>query len=70
MGSSPAKEKPSQNGGISNVANSTEQPLQTVDPRLPFDNYRQLFMIKNNWKAIRRDLDDVAKDNLLRFDKL
>ena len=38
-----------------------------VDPRLPFETYRQLFNLKNSWKAVSRKLDDTAKDNLLRY---
>ena len=37
-----------------------------VDPRLPFENYRQLFNMKNSWKAITRGMGVTAKDNLTR----
>ncbi len=45
---------------------TTEAPKK-VDPRLPFETYRQLFNLKNSWKAISRKLEDVAKDNMQRF---
>lgn len=35
-----------------------------VDPRLPFDTYRQVFTMKNSWKAITRNMDATAKENL------
>ena len=41
------------------------QPKQ-VDPRLPFDNYRQLFNLRNSWKAVSRSLTDTAKECLIR----
>ena len=47
-------------------SNRSEAP-KTVDPRLPFETYRQLFNLKNSWKAISRKLEDTAKDNLLRY---
>ncbi|KAL3874472.1 hypothetical protein ACJMK2_037481 [Sinanodonta woodiana] len=40
---------------------------KTVDPRLPFSNYRQIFNIRNQWKAILRKWEDTAKENLIRF---
>lgn len=43
----------------------TSQP-KTVDGRLPFDNYRQLFNLKNSWKAVSRSMENTAKDCLLR----
>ncbi len=45
---------------------TTEAP-KTVDPRLPFETYRQLFNLKNSWKAVSRKLEEVAKDNMQRF---
>ena len=42
---------------------------RAVDPRLPFENYRQLYNLKNSWKAIARKLEDMAKSNLLRYSK-
>ena len=41
------------------------QPKQ-VDPRLPFDTYRQLFNLKNSWKTVSRSLTDTAMDCLIR----
>ncbi|KAK3093094.1 hypothetical protein FSP39_010999 [Pinctada imbricata] len=40
---------------------------KTVDPRLPFNNYRQIFSIRNAWKTVARSLEDTAKDHLIRF---
>ena len=41
-------------------------PIKKVDPRLPFEAYREVFSLRNYWKTISRKLDDVAKDHLLR----
>jgi len=43
------------------------EPPKKVDPRLPFETYRQLFNMKNSWKVITRSLESVAKDNLIRL---
>jgi hypothetical protein len=48
---------------------NTELPQsqpKTVDPRLPFDNYRQLFNLRNSWKTVSRNLTDTAKECLIR----
>ncbi len=45
---------------------NTEAPKK-VDPRLPFESYRQLFNLKNSWKSVARKLESAAKDNLKRF---
>lgn len=37
-----------------------------VDPRLPFANYRQIFSIRNAWKAIQRSLDECAVETMIR----
>lgn len=39
---------------------------KTVDPRLPFSNYRQIFNIRNGWKSVARVLEDTAKETLIR----
>lgn len=39
---------------------------KTVDPRLPFTNYRQVFSVRNAWKAVARTMEDTSKDNLIR----
>ncbi|XP_074662796.1 cytoglobin-2-like isoform X2 [Tubulanus polymorphus] len=46
-----------------------QPPQKQVDPRLPFTNYRQVFMMKNSWKAVLRASDDTAKGSLLGFFK-
>ncbi|KAJ8308520.1 hypothetical protein KUTeg_013977 [Tegillarca granosa] len=40
---------------------------KTVDPRLPFSNYRQIFNIRNGWKVVSRQLEDTSKDHLIRY---
>lgn len=39
---------------------------KTVDPRLPFSNYRQIFNIRNGWKSVARVMEDTAKETLVR----
>lgn len=39
---------------------------KTVDPRLPFSNYRQIFNIRNGWKSVSRVMEDTAKETLIR----
>ena len=53
-------------GGGNEVSNLDTEKPKTVDPRLPFDSYRQLFNMKNSWKAVSRSMEKVAKDNLAR----
>ncbi|XP_053376849.1 uncharacterized protein LOC128547740 [Mercenaria mercenaria] len=38
-----------------------------VDPRLPFSNYRQIFSIRNAWKAIQRSMEECATETFIRF---
>lgn len=40
---------------------------KTVDPRLPFSNYRQIFNIRNGWKSVARVMEDTAKETLIRL---
>lgn len=40
---------------------------KSVDPRLPFQNYRQIFSLRNAWKAVTRSMEETAKENLIRF---
>ncbi|XP_063426638.1 hemoglobin subunit alpha-D-like [Mytilus trossulus] len=40
---------------------------KTVDPRLPFQTYRQIFSLRNAWKAVTRSMEETAKENLMRF---
>ncbi|XP_013387644.1 uncharacterized protein LOC106156771 [Lingula anatina] len=54
----------SSDGGLDN---HYDEPPRKVDPRLPYTTYRQVFNLKNSWKAINRKLEDTAKDNLMRF---
>lgn len=37
-----------------------------VDKRLPFSNYRQIFSIRNAWKAIQRSMEQCAIDTFIR----
>lgn len=39
---------------------------RTVDPRLPFNNYRQIFSIRNAWKAIQRTLNECAMETMIK----
>lgn len=45
----------------------SQSARKTVDPRLPFSNYRQIFSIRNAWKAVTRSMTDCAKETLIRF---
>ena len=62
MGCIKSKESGDDTGHVNEGA-TTEQP-KTVDSRLPFDTYRQLFNMKNSWKAVSRSMEAVAKENL------
>ncbi|CAH1792926.1 unnamed protein product [Owenia fusiformis] len=42
-------------------------PVKTVDPRLPFKTYRQLFSLKNHWKTVQRKMDATAVDAFISF---
>lgn len=42
------------------------EPPKKVDPRLPFETYRQLFNMKNSWKTVSRSLENTSKENLMR----
>ena len=65
MGCIKSKEEGGGDSGHANEGATTGNEQQkTVDPRLPFDNYRQLFNMKNSWKAVSRSMEAVAKDNL------
>ena len=44
----------------------SQSARKTVDPRLPFSNYRQIFSIRNAWKAVSRHMEDSAKETLIR----
>ena len=43
-----------------------EAATKPVDARLPFQTYRQVFNMKNAWKAVSRVLEDAAKDCLVQ----
>lgn len=45
----------------------SQSSRKTVDPRLPFSNYRQLFSIRNAWKAIQRSMEECATETFIRF---
>ena len=49
-----------------NDFSSTDPPTRKVDARLPFETYRQVFNMRNSWKAVTRSLEDTAKDTLIR----
>lgn len=38
-----------------------------VDKRLPFENYRQIFTLKNYWKSISRSAEKSSKLLLQRY---
>ena len=46
----------------------TEPAAKKVDPRLPFETYRQFYNFKNSWKVVTRSLEATAKDTLTRWD--
>lgn len=48
----------------------SQSAKKTVDPRLPFANYRQIFSIRNAWKAVSRSMEDCAKETLIRYSKI
>ncbi|XP_021370616.1 uncharacterized protein LOC110461478 [Mizuhopecten yessoensis] len=56
----------SRKSGHVNLPDSSSS-RKTVDPRLPFGNYRQVFSIRNAWKNVMRTMEDTAKDHLIRF---
>lgn len=45
----------------------SQSARKTVDPRLPFSNYRQIFSIRNAWKPIQRAMEDSATETFIRF---
>lgn len=61
MGCLQSKEKDGDIGG-----GFKEEAPKKIDSRLPFENYRQLFNLKNSWKTVSRSMEAVAKDNLSR----
>lgn len=44
----------------------SQSARKTVDPRLPFSNYRQIFSIRNAWKAIQRSMEECATETFMR----
>jgi hypothetical protein len=44
----------------------SQSARKTVDPRLPFSNYRQIFSIRNAWKAIQRSMEEHATETFMR----
>ncbi|VDM80294.1 unnamed protein product [Strongylus vulgaris] len=46
-------------GGTNAESPAAEAP--TVDSRLPYPNFRELFTLKNYWKTIRRNDKDCGK---------
>jgi len=60
------KSKSKERKGPVNLPDSASAK-KTVDPRLPFDNYRQIFSIKNAWKAIMRSLEETSKEHLIKW---
>lgn len=55
----------SRNKGPTNLPDSSSA-RKTVDPRLPFTHYRQVFSTKNAWKAVMRTMEETAKEHLIR----
>lgn len=47
----------------------SQSARKVVDPRLPFSNYRQIFSIRNAWKAIQRSMEECAKESFIRYAK-
>ncbi len=66
MGCIKSKEKKKENTDLPPIGANDAAP-KAVDPRLPFETYRQLFQMKNSWKAISRALEPTAKSNLIRY---
>lgn len=60
-----SKSKSRKSGQVNLPESSSSR--KTVDPRLPFNNYRQIFSIKNAWKNVMRTMEETAKDHLIRF---
>lgn len=73
MGALKSKFKGSKSGGSkSKQKRKKDLPVSSssnkfVDPRLPFQTYRQIFSLRNAWKAVTRAMEDTAKENLIRF---
>eukprot|EP00914_Ancora_sagittata_P003539 GHVO01007437.1.p1 GENE.GHVO01007437.1~~GHVO01007437.1.p1 ORF type:complete len:228 (+),score=39.10 GHVO01007437.1:16-699(+) len=44
-----------------------ESQPKKVDPRLPFDTYRQLFNLRNSWKTVARNLTETSRQCLIRY---
>ena len=44
-----------------------DQPVKKVDPKLPFDHYRQLFNWRNTWKAVTRTMETTSVDMFIRY---
>lgn len=72
MGALKSKFKGSKSGGSkSKQKRKKDLPVSSssnkfVDPRLPFQTYRQIFSLRNAWKAVTRAMEDTAKENLIR----
>ncbi|ELT94139.1 hypothetical protein CAPTEDRAFT_214116 [Capitella teleta] len=64
MGCLQGKEKEAEEAVVTELPES--KPKQ-VDPRLPFDTYRQLFNLRNSWKTVARNLTETSKDCLIRY---
>jgi hypothetical protein len=76
MGNLKSKMKKSKNKEKKSSKSNGDKPLplpesssarKTVDPRLPFSNYRQVFSTRNAWKAVSRCMEDTSKENLIRL---
>lgn len=63
MGCPESKDKATEGHAIA----INEPPPKQVDPRLPFDTYRQVFNMKNAWKCVSRTLETSAKECLVQW---
>lgn len=52
------------NQQLNNGTTSSEKESVKVDSRLPFNEFRELFTLKNYWKTIRRN-DSLCAKNML-----
>ncbi|VDO56664.1 unnamed protein product [Haemonchus placei] len=67
MGSSAgAKQTPPPPDAQKGDSDTPAAEAPTVDSRLPYPNFRELFTLKNYWKTIRRNEKDSGKLLLAR----
>ncbi|VDO93679.1 unnamed protein product [Heligmosomoides polygyrus] len=67
MGSSAgAKQAPPPPEAAKGDADTPAAEAPTVDSRLPYPNFRELFTLKNYWKTIRRTDKECGKTMLAK----